>query len=281
MLLSSVFIRLTGVSSLTHFTTTQSAPPCYRNDETHYQHGIFGIPTDGKVVLLKNSNTGSQVYLVGTNHFCKESPQFVKKVNIISYSVKPQVVAIEQTKKETEKMLKNPRPEAEYVNESWFSMFVRSMKSPGDLGHKIWMFEFNRKERQRQADGIIRGGEFKVAIEECLKLNAKLVPIDRELGHRALWKDKSKEHLMEKGSRSYYKLFIEDRDKHMFTMLRRMEERLIVAVVGMGHMDGIELLWKRAEDGDDDKLLLATSENGVVSRELKCLYSFGTLSYSS
>ncbi|KAI3945679.1 hypothetical protein MKW98_022953 [Papaver atlanticum] len=237
MLLSSIFIRLTGVSSLTHFTTTQRAPPCY---VTHYQHGIPGIPTDGKVFLLKNSDTGSQIYLVGTNH-------------------------IEQTEKETEQNLRNP---AENVNESWFSIF--GCLNPIGRWYHSW-----------------RG----VAIEECLKLNAKLIPIDRELGyfhiefpwktqfqrHIALWKYKSKEHLMEKGSRSYvreitrverilvpelYKLFIEDRDKHMFIMLRRMEERLIVAVVGMGHMDGIELLWKRAEDGDDDQLLLATSENG-------------------
>lgn len=41
-----------------------------------------------------------------------------------------------------------------------------------------------------------------------------------------------------------------------------MEEKLIVAVVGRAHMDGIELLWKRAEDAGDDKLLFATSENG-------------------
>ncbi|XP_026386979.1 probable receptor-like protein kinase At5g18500 [Papaver somniferum] len=29
-------------------------------------------------------------------------------------------------------------------------------------------------------------------------------------------------------------------------------------------MDGIELLWKRAEDDDADKLLLAASENGCL-----------------
>lgn len=27
-------------------------------------------------------------------------------------------------------------------------------------------------------------------------------------------------------------------------------------------MDGIELLWRRAEDAGDDELLVATSENG-------------------
>ncbi|KAI3914184.1 hypothetical protein MKW92_002777, partial [Papaver armeniacum] len=47
-----------------------------------------------------------------------------------------------------------------------------------------------------------------------------------------------------------FKVLIEDRDKHMFKELRRFQGK-IVAVVGMGHMDGIELLWKRAENGDD------------------------------
>ncbi|KAI3902807.1 hypothetical protein MKW92_052990 [Papaver armeniacum] len=37
----------------------------------------------------------------------------------------------------------------------------------------------------------------------------------------------------------------------MFTRFRGMEEKLIVAVVGRAHMDGIELLWKRAEDDDE------------------------------
>ncbi|KAI3967291.1 hypothetical protein MKW92_024361, partial [Papaver armeniacum] len=40
------------------------------------------------------------------------------------------------------------------------------------------------------------------------------------------------------------------RDKHMFKELRRFQGK-IVAVVGMGHMDGIKLLWKRAEKGSD------------------------------
>ncbi|KAI3884167.1 hypothetical protein MKW92_016971, partial [Papaver armeniacum] len=47
-----------------------------------------------------------------------------------------------------------------------------------------------------------------------------------------------------------FKVVVEDRDKHMFMELRRFEGK-IVAVVGIGHMDGIELLWERAENGDD------------------------------
>lgn len=65
---------------------------------------------------------------------------------------------------------------------------------------------------------------------------------------RVLNKEKSNAHLMDDGSRSYVreitrvermlvpghcKMMVEDREVYMFTMLRRMAERLIVAVVGM------------------------------------------------
>ncbi|MCL7021420.1 hypothetical protein MKW94_019315, partial [Papaver nudicaule] len=174
-MLSSTFLRLIGVSTLTNSTTYQRAAAYpqssyHRTDETHYQHGIPGIPTDGKVVLLRNSNTGSQVYLVGVCHVSKESPQLVKKV---INSVKPDVVAIEQTNIEIEGR-KSLEPVTVNVDEGWFSMFLRSVRSPGGLQHKINELKINMKERQLQADGIIRGEEFEVAIEECLKLKAKL-----------------------------------------------------------------------------------------------------------
>ncbi|KAI3878330.1 hypothetical protein MKX03_021790, partial [Papaver bracteatum] len=68
----------------------QSTVSGHGDDANHYQHGIPGIPTDGKVVLLKNSKLGSEIYLVGTNHISKHSAETVKKV--INY-VRPNVVA--------------------------------------------------------------------------------------------------------------------------------------------------------------------------------------------
>ncbi|KAI3880217.1 hypothetical protein MKX03_019860, partial [Papaver bracteatum] len=49
------------------------------DDDNSYQHGIPGIPTDGKIVLLKNSKLKSKVYLVGTVHISKQSAETVKK----------------------------------------------------------------------------------------------------------------------------------------------------------------------------------------------------------
>ncbi|KAI3877289.1 hypothetical protein MKX03_024224, partial [Papaver bracteatum] len=79
--------------SLTHLRSV-FPPSSSEQDETHYQHGIPGIPTDGRVVLLKNSNNGAQIYLVGTVHISEQSAVTVKKV--IDY-VRPDVVAVSNT----------------------------------------------------------------------------------------------------------------------------------------------------------------------------------------
>ncbi|MCL7029360.1 hypothetical protein MKW94_001820, partial [Papaver nudicaule] len=128
------------------------------HDQTsHYQHGIPRIPTDDKVVILQNSNNGAQVYLVGTCHFCKESPQLVKKV---INSIRPDAIAIEQPKEVIEGLRRRNWGPVN-ANEDWFRMFLRSVRSPGGLQHKVNELRINREERRLQADGIISGGEFK------------------------------------------------------------------------------------------------------------------------
>ncbi|KAI3906832.1 hypothetical protein MKW92_010647 [Papaver armeniacum] len=93
------------------------------DDVSHYQHGIPGIPTDGKVLLLKNSKLGSEVYLVGTNHISKQSAETVKKV--INY-VRPNVVAVELCAGRATDMNHN-REEV-----TLFDLLCRSMSAPGD-----------------------------------------------------------------------------------------------------------------------------------------------------
>ncbi|KAI3866671.1 hypothetical protein MKX03_034861, partial [Papaver bracteatum] len=91
--MSSIFnylfrVFITNLRSIFHQKSPSSD---YAQPETsHYQHGIPGIPTDGKVVLLKNSSNAAQIYLVGTNHISKQSAETVKEV--IDY-VRPDVVA--------------------------------------------------------------------------------------------------------------------------------------------------------------------------------------------
>ncbi|KAI3945682.1 hypothetical protein MKW98_022956, partial [Papaver atlanticum] len=70
-------VFITNLRSIFHQRSPSSN---YAQLETsHYQHGIPGIPTDGKVVLLKNSCNGAQLYLTGTNHFSKQSAETVKE----------------------------------------------------------------------------------------------------------------------------------------------------------------------------------------------------------
>ncbi|KAI3856206.1 hypothetical protein MKX03_027788 [Papaver bracteatum] len=97
--MSSIFSHLIRVSLVSSFTTQrtsfyQPSSSSYSGKQDHYQHGIPGIPNDGKVVLLKNSSNGSQMYLVGTVHYSKESTQTVKKV--INY-VRPDTIAVGNT----------------------------------------------------------------------------------------------------------------------------------------------------------------------------------------
>ncbi|KAI3877288.1 hypothetical protein MKX03_024223, partial [Papaver bracteatum] len=85
---SSIFNNLLRVSITNLVNGIPHKPFSYARD--HYQHGIPGIPTDGKVVRLKNSYNGAQLYLIGTVHVSKKSAETVKKV--IDY-VTPDVVA--------------------------------------------------------------------------------------------------------------------------------------------------------------------------------------------
>ncbi|MCL7037122.1 hypothetical protein MKW94_004830 [Papaver nudicaule] len=245
--------------------------------QDHYHHGIPGIPTDGLVVLLQNSKTGSQVYLVGTVHVCKESAELVKKV--IDY-VRPDVVAVELCKRRAAAQMN-----WKAKDETLYTLFWNSLRAPGGLCTKIYMFSQNYRSHRLHTFGILPGLEFKVAMEESSRMGARCFYIDQdsavifqqflkvvssfELLQIAYDNYRANIHpdfVYEKYTRSFaresnsnlkkqypniFKVRIEDRDKFMFTNLRNLEGK-VVAVVGMAHMDGIELLWKLAEEEDDN-----------------------------
>ncbi|XP_026427521.1 uncharacterized protein LOC113323424 isoform X2 [Papaver somniferum] len=233
-----------------------------QSETSHYQHGIPGIPTDGKVVLLKNSSNGALIYLVGTNHHS------VKKV---IDNVKPDVVPIEQCEKRARSLMKLKPKHA-----TLYKLFRFSMRTPGGLGVKLGMFLTNCQLRRLFAHGIFPGLDFKVAMEESSRVGARCFYIDQDIDVIDQQSPKSSlfDLLMEtfctkargevEYTRSYahemyslhkklfpdrYKVIIEGRDKFMFTNLRSFQGK-IVAVIGLSHMDGIELLWKLAEEGD-------------------------------
>ncbi|KAI3944239.1 hypothetical protein MKW98_016469 [Papaver atlanticum] len=143
------------------------------NDDTsHYQHGIPGIPTDGKVVVLKNSKFNSEVYLVGTVHISKQSAETVKKV--INY-VRPKAVGIELSEEHAKDVMNS---ETEDV--SLFEMLCDNMRAPWDLPMKIDMFAQDFWDYQFRAKGIHPGLEFKVAMEEASRMRARCYLIDED-----------------------------------------------------------------------------------------------------
>ncbi|XP_026390377.1 traB domain-containing protein-like [Papaver somniferum] len=256
------------------------------NEPSHYQHGIPGIPTDGKVVLLMNSSNGAQIYLIGTLHGSKQSAETVKKV--IDY-VRPNVVAVELCEKRAMGAM-NKQPD----KDTWYKLFRKSIKAPGGLSMMIYMFMVSCRRRRLHAYGIIPGLEFKVAIEESSRVGASCFYFDQDINvtHEQLskvpsfdllWKAYCESRLSvhadladEKYTRSsvrevsgkqkkrcpdIFKVIIEDRDKFMSINLRSFQGE-VVAVVGLAHMDGIELLWKLAEEDDNCKLSFKSEIEG-------------------
>ncbi|KAI3926154.1 hypothetical protein MKW98_028290 [Papaver atlanticum] len=280
--MSSIFSHLIRVSLVSSFTTQRTSfyQPSSSSSSTssgkhdHYQHGIPGIPSDGKVVLLKNSSTGAQVYLVGTIHYYKESTQIVKKV--INY-VKPDTIAVELCESRAKQLL-----ELRSVDDNLYTLYLGSKRARGGLSTKVGMFVRNLLHLWR-GEILAPNCEFWVAMEEASRVGAGCFFIDQDedvtdeqlfnlvrssesicQSHKRVIKaDRKKKE--EDYTRSPYqelnsywkdvspetfKVIVEDRDKHMFMELRRFQGK-IVAVVGIGHMDGIELLWERAENGED------------------------------
>ncbi|KAI3979471.1 hypothetical protein MKX01_001663 [Papaver californicum] len=245
----------------------------WKHAEDHYNHGIPGIPNDGKVVLLGNSITGSQVYLIGVLHGTKESAETVKKV---INAVRPDTVALELCKQRALLLGGWKKPEKLGL----VRMFLGCMRSSGGLKRKIDTF-FGVRRLQAS---LMRVLELKVGMEEAQKVKARLVLIDQDAYYQRLddldpvdilkkgfmllfFPERTPRSNMEGLRRWFqlifpYKVIFKDKDILMCTKLRRLEEKLIVAVVGLGHMDGIELLWKYAEVVGDDKLPSATWENG-------------------
>ncbi|RZC44180.1 hypothetical protein C5167_037126 [Papaver somniferum] len=153
-----------SITNLSHQST--------QDETSHYQHGIPGIPTDGKVVLLKNSNNGAQIYLVGTVHIRKESAEIVKKV---IDNVTPDVVAVELCKGRADGLM-NWKPE----DDTLYKLFCRSMRSPGGLCMKVVNFIVSCWYCRLHAGGIFPGLEFKVAMEESSRVGARCSYIDQD-----------------------------------------------------------------------------------------------------
>ncbi|KAI3968607.1 hypothetical protein MKW92_028137 [Papaver armeniacum] len=219
----------------------------------NYPHDLPGIPNDGKVVLLNNSKTGSQVYLVGTIHVSQESADTVKKV--INY-VMPDVVAVELCNKRAIELMK-----WKSRDDDLYKLFLKSMKVAMEesIRVKAECFPIDQDVRVlfQQLSELL---SYDFLWRICTKGSEESNEMDQLLNYFTDFKDEDMTRSSVREMISFLKKvfpeisrrIIEDRDKVMFTRLRRFRGK-VVAVVGMGHMDGIELMWKSSENDDNTK----------------------------
>ncbi|KAI3914189.1 hypothetical protein MKW92_002782, partial [Papaver armeniacum] len=195
---------------------------------------------------------------------------------VINY-VRPDTIAIELCERRGRQYL-------EWISEDddLLTFYEESRRARGGVSTKVGMFVHNCLHLLR---GEVRpsNSEFRVAMEEASRVGAGCFFIDQNIdvtiqrfrsvssdlirqfnenervneGYELMRKEgytRSSIHELQSIEKDVYpeiiKVMLEDRDKHMFKELRRFQGK-IVAVVGIGHMDGIELLWKRAENGED------------------------------
>ncbi|KAI3945688.1 hypothetical protein MKW98_022962 [Papaver atlanticum] len=220
---------------------------------------------------------------MGLNCILSELIMFLKRVlklskKVIDY-VRPDVVAVELCKRRAAAMrAMNWKPE----DDTLYNLFRRSMRAPGGLCMKFGMFFPSYRYSLLHAHGVFPGLEFKVAMEESSRVGATCFYIDQDIAvtlqqlskvspfylFREAYHTRVRDEVectrssvheidsfREKLRPELFEVMVEDRDKFMFTNLRSFQGK-IVAVVGMGHMDGIELLWKLAEEDGNSNVLL-------------------------
>lgn len=236
------------------------------------------IPEDGSVVYLRNGENGADLYLVGTCHVSEKSAQQVKQV--INF-VEPNVIAVELCKKRAQSL-----QHLESSERNLLQLILDSWKVSGGLLKKLLRLYLGLQYHHLRVVGFEPGKEFKVALEECKRMEAQLLLIDEDVGVTIgklvdvlsfsvvlrLFKAGKRleemvgnvvlEDVIEQFSERGFarkimeimkiecpeimKVLITHRDQVMFEHLRTCQGK-VVGVVGMGHMDGIEKMWRDAD----------------------------------
>ncbi|KAK8521138.1 hypothetical protein V6N12_005050 [Hibiscus sabdariffa] len=96
---------------------------------------------------------------------------------------------------------------------------------------------------------VVPGSEFRVAYEEARKYGAKVILGDRPVHLKDMDGDDKRTRRVQEMKEKFPTLFetlIDERDRYMSSTLRRVARRhsSIVAVVGRGHLHGIQKYWK-------------------------------------
>ncbi|KAK8486459.1 hypothetical protein V6N11_045121 [Hibiscus sabdariffa] len=193
------------------------------------------------VVYLSSKSSAEcgkcDVYLVGTSH---ESCREVEAV--ISY-LKPQVVFLELCSSRVGVF--NIRDVKDIKVPSVEEMVDMWGKTHDLLAilHKWFLAVIGRLLE------VVPGSEFRVAYEEARKYGAKVILGDRPVHLKDMDGDDKRTRRVQEMKEKFPTLFetlIDERDRYMSSTLRRVARRhsSIVAVVGRGHLHGIQKYWK-------------------------------------
>ncbi|KAH9319173.1 hypothetical protein KI387_020942, partial [Taxus chinensis] len=138
-----------------------------------WRRGFHGLPQDGSVSYLQNSVNGAEVYLVGTNHISEKSAQLVKQV--VGF-VNPNIIAVELCIRRAESL---QQPQSKHP--SILKLFSNSWEVPGSPHMKLVHFSLHFLYHNLRVIGFEPGKEFKIALEECKRLEAQLLLIDEDI----------------------------------------------------------------------------------------------------
>ncbi|XP_030752354.1 traB domain-containing protein [Sitophilus oryzae] len=132
------------------------------------------------VTLLRDRETGTKVYLVGTAHFSKESQEDVKKV---VQNVQPNLVVVELCTSRTSILELDEKTILEEAKKIDFARVLSTVKSNGVVNGLMYILLLNMSAHITKEIGMAPGGEFRVAYKEASKIPNCYVHLgDRPIG---------------------------------------------------------------------------------------------------
>jgi len=233
------------------------------------------VEIPSSVIQLKSAQ-GGDVFLVGTAHVSKAS---VAEVENLIQRLKPDTVMVELCKSRLNVLFASEESSMKELNFQEMRNLLREQGSQGLL-HILISLLYQRVMKHLH---VMPGGEFRAAAQEARKLGALVILGDRpiEITLRRTWQnlslmaklkllylllmDKSsldlrEEHIemikdsdmvtemvkeLSKDFPSLVDTLITERDQYMVLSLRNCPGKVVVGVVGMGHLAGMIQYWDK------------------------------------
>ncbi|KAK4492994.1 hypothetical protein RD792_000033 [Penstemon davidsonii] len=238
-------------------------------DHTYYERKVLPTELSRSAVTITCDSAADggvcDVYLVGTAHVSKESCQEVQAV--IDY-LKPQVVFLELCSSRipvlTPHNLKVPT----------MGEMLEMWKKNQNLFGILYSWFLAKVASKLE---VLPGAEFRVAYEEAMKYGGKVILGDRPVELKDMDDVDMLTLVIQEMSKQFPTLMetlVHERDQYMSATLLKIasEHNSVVAVVGKGHLQGIQKNWKQPVDV---KQLLRMPPSGKTIPVGKIITTFG------